>query len=198
MQRNTMLNAIDLYVLENIFNQSVINLKPMTKMVYISCITSHFKNVPLKIQNNQSFEIPYSTFDYNKFTWSFTQLHKAGLVILKDKVIYFPAVWYEFVDPQIFNKERQGLINKIDPFIEEMNQNIQMKEIVCMKNQINMKQCNSLLELFHKEQKSTGNIYKDVIQATKHFQNWVKFNKDQIQQNTVKSSSKILGLNDKK
>ena len=66
MQRNTMLNAIDLYVLENIFNQSVINLKPMTKMVYISCITSHFKNVPLKIQNNQSFEIPYSTFDYNK------------------------------------------------------------------------------------------------------------------------------------
>ena len=190
---DTMLAVFDLYVLEKIFfNAGKISIR--SRQIYINCIVFWFRDKPLKIQYNISFDIPKSIFDYEKHINELNQLHKVGLVVLNENTITFPAVWYKLINQNHFNSDRQALINEINIFKPVVETNESMIEICCMKNRLSKKQVKFLLDLFFKEQAAAKTIYSSEQEVIKHFINWIKYNKEQSPTKSASSSSKILGL----
>ena len=197
---SSMLVVFDLFILNNIYKSvnHKIKLSAMSKMVYQSCITHYFIDKPLKMQFNQSFRLSYDLAKHESFREQYSELFTAGLISYEKETIDFPAVWINLINQNHFKNDRNTLISKIDEYETEILNNVSLLEVAAMKNQLQIKQVKQLLKLFVLEQKAVGVVYNNTQDAIKHFNNWIRYNKDQTTNVVAKSKAQIIGLDPNK
>jgi hypothetical protein len=77
---------------------------------------------------------------------------------------------------QFGNIMPQMTIKPIYVFKEDMLQNQQLRDIICMQNRISQIQYLQLLEDFYLEQTALQRTYKEISEVNSHFRNWTKIN----------------------
>ena len=196
-----MLTVINLFVIDKIFNEvATKKLSVQSKMLYINCLTYHFKDKKPSVANAYAFEIFKNDVpNYKKYQIYFEELHKAELVIIREDAVCFHNCWGKYIDHTNLKKVDPntyiaGLqIQSVDYYAEEMLKSGSLKELCCMKHKLSIRQCELLLELFVKEQLSIQKKYNGYTDCSKHFINWIPANIDKIPKEIVKSKSKLLG-----
>jgi hypothetical protein len=196
-----MLTVINLFVVDKIFNEvATKTLTVQAKMLYINCLTYHFKEKKPSIANAYAFEIFKNDVpNYKKYQPIFEELHKAELVIIREDAICFPNCWGKFIDYSLLKKVDPntyvaGLqIQGVEAYSTEMVKSNSLKELCCMKHKISIRQVELLLELFVKEQLSIQKKYNGYTDCSKHFINWIPANIDKVPKEVVKSKNKLLG-----
>jgi hypothetical protein len=196
-----MLNVITLNTIDNIFTLVATNkLTTNAKMLYINCLTHHFKDKKATIVNAVAFEIFKSDIpNYEKHQKVFEVLHKAELVIIREDAIGFVNAWGKYIDRSQLERVNVDTyvagfsFQGVSAFIEEMRKNVGLHELCAMKHKISMRQVESLLDMFQKEQISIDKKYCGYSDCAKHFINWIPNNASKVPQENVKSKSKLLG-----
>ena len=197
-----MLTILNLYVIDKIFNEeSTIPLTPMSKMLYINCLTYHFKDKKPTVASAVSFEIFIKDIpNYDKHEKSFVELHKGGLIAIGLKTIVFNNVWGKHIDRRQLEKVNPveyvaGFSFKpVKEFKKELQESQSLIELCGMKYKINEGQVKNLIELFIKEQSTFEKTYSNFSDCIRHFTMWAAKNLDKAPKEVVKSSGKILGL----
>ena len=196
-----MLNVITLNTINKIFTESASNkLSTNAKMLYINCLTHHFKDKKATIINAVAFDIFKSDIPkYDKYKKVFEELHKAELVIIREDAIAFINAWGKYIDKSLLEKVNVDTyvagfsFQGVNSFIEEMRKNISLHELCAMKHKISMRQVEALLDMFQKEQFSIEKKYCGYSDCAKHFINWIPNNSSKVPQENVKSKNKLLG-----
>jgi hypothetical protein len=196
-----MLTIINLFVIDKIFNEvATKKLSIQSMMIYINCLTYHFKEKKASVINSYAFDIFKNDIpNYKKYQIVFEELHKAELVMIREDAISFLNCWGKYIDHSLLEKvdaytyvagyNPQG----VDAFAQEMQKSVQLKELCCMKQKVTMAQCDLLLDMFIKEQKSIQKTYSGYTDCSKHFINWIPANIDKVPKEVVKSKNKLLG-----
>jgi len=196
-----MLTVINLYTIDKILNEEAeVKLSPLAKMLYIGCLTHHFKNKKPTVASAVAFDMFMNDIpDYTKYEKLFQELHKAGLVVIGNTEVRFNNCWGKHID--------RSKLDKVSPeeyvagftflpaskYKEEMLKSQSLVELTLMKNKITRKQFEALLELFVKEQDTFEKKYTGYTDCARHFSSWIPYNVSKTQGEVVKSSSKILG-----
>ena len=193
-----MIDLITLNVVDQIFN-SCEKVKPLSKLLYINCLTKKFKELDATAENATSFEFSKNEIPkYHKWETNFIDLQLAGLVTITIDTIVFNNTWGQLIDRSKFGGTKVGIstMNSALKFEEELVNNTSMLDVIGMKNKLNKNQVLSLIKIFVLEQDATQSMYRDLGECSKHFIYWVNTNIDKIDivQDTAKSKSKILGL----
>ena len=196
-----MLTVINLFVINEIFTKvATSNLPPNAKMLYINCLTHHFKNKEANVVNAVSFDLFKSDIpNYDKYQNLFQELHKAELLIISDNAIGFVNVWGKFINTSLLEKVTADTyvagfkFQGVNAFIEEMRKSQSLQELCQMKNKISLRQLELLFDLFYKEQISIEKKYNGYSDCAKHFINWIPNNINKVPQESVKSKNKLLG-----
>jgi hypothetical protein len=196
-----MLTVINLFTINNIFTQVATNkLSANAKMLYLNCLTHHFKDKKATIVNAVAFDMFKNDIpQYQNYQKQFEELHKGELVIIRHDAIGFINVWGKYIDRS--QLEKVGVdtyvagfqFQSVNAFIEEMRKSPSLYELCQMKHKISLKQVELLLELFYKEQVSISKTYNGYSDCAKHFINWIPNNVSKVPQENVKSKSKLLG-----
>ena len=188
------LKLINLYVLDKIFQQAEKKLSIECRMLYITCLTEHFKN------NNNDAAFELRKIDVPKYTYKvkyFNELNDAGLVGMSFEYIYFFNFWSEHIDKNILEKakvvETFYELKTVGDYAKELSVSQSLKELCCMKLKLNFKQIEYLVELFVKEQVAIDKKYSNYSDCAKHFIYWASKNIDKAPKELVKSKSKLLG-----
>lgn len=195
-----MIDLITLNVVDQIFN-SCEKVKPLSKLLYINCLTKKFKHLDATAENATSFEFSKNEIPkYLKWETNFIDLQLAGLVTITHDGVVFNNTWGQLIDRTKFGDIQVGIstLNSAFKFEEELVNNTSMLDVVGMKNKLNKNQVLSLIKIFVLEQDATQSMYRDLGDCSKHFIYWVNTNIDKIEiiQDTAKSKSKILGLDE--
>lgn len=196
-----MLTVINLYTIDKILNEDAeIKLSTMAKMLYINCLTYHFKNKKATVSNAVAFDIFKNDIpNYEKYNKIFEELHKAGLVIVGMNAVSFNNLWGKHID--------RSLLDKVSPqeyvagfqfqtpeqFKDELMKNQTLYELTSMKYNVSKKQLESLIFLFVKEQTTFDKKYHNFADCIKHFTYWIPHNLDKTTKEHIKSTSKLLG-----
>jgi hypothetical protein len=195
-----MLEVINLYVIDKIFENAKEKVSPMAKMLYINCLTYHFKELKATTMNAYAFSILKENIpSYNRYHKLFEELQTSGLVILNYDEIYFNNTWGLYINRDMLDivsedKKAIGFEPKtISEFVEEMKCSVSLKELCCVKNKLNVRQIDYLIVLFFKEQVAIGKNYVNYSDCAKHFINWIPSNIAKAPTELVKSKSKLLG-----
>lgn len=196
-----MLNLITLQTINNIFENSEINVSEMTKIVYINCLIHHFKNKSATYNNAKAFDIVDSDFDFAKFKKNFQELEKADLVIIDGSTITFKNVWIKHIDTDKIIKEDVSKISiiKADKVKDSLLNSQQLQEVCQMKYKLTKDRITQLIEIFVKEQSVIDKTYNSQGDCTKHFIYWLNYNKDKAVESennktaSVKSKGRLLG-----
>ena len=196
-----MIDLITLNVVNQIFN-SCEKVKPLSKLLYINCLTKKFKDLDATADNATSFEFLKNEIPkYNKWQTNFMDLQIAGLVTVTHDTVVFNNTWGQLIDRSKFGGIQVGIstMNSALKFEQELMNNTSMLDVIGMKNKLNKNQILSLIKIFVLEQDATQSMYRDLGDCSKHFIYWVNTNIDKIEivQDTAKSKSKILGLDEK-
>ncbi len=197
-----MLTVINLYTIDKIFNEDAeFKLSPTAKMLYINCLTHHFKEKKPTVLGAVAFSIFINDIrDYHKFERLFQELHKAGLVIIGTTEIQFQNHWGKHID--------RSKLDKVSPeeyvagfsfelaskYKEEILGHTSLFELTQMKHKVSKKQIEDLLDLFVKEQDTFGKKYNGFSDCVKHFTYWIPNNLSKTQNENVKTGAKVLGL----
>lgn len=189
---------ISLYVVDEIFNNDAqAKLGVSTKMLYINCITHHFKNVEPTLPNLNDFHLVKASIpNHHKFVKEFDQLCKAELIIDHSITYKFVSHWIKYVELSKINSLKEETSQRIElsKYESEFYNSEQLIELVCMKSNLNRTQVKGLMKQFLAEQLVTEKSYPNIGDAKKHFIYWAINNKDKVPtENTVKSKAKILG-----
>lgn len=192
----TLYSLITFQTLNDIFEQSKVNLTSKDKMLYINCLYASFKDKEATVENLKSFDIQLIDIK-NYITWksNFERLNNAKLIQICDDKIIFLNVWSNFIN--INNDSNNHNDDDEDEIEKKLLQNRSMIDVVGMKNKLTIDQINHLIKIFVKEQKATETKHKDIADYSKHFIYWVKINISNVefkQSSTVKSKSKLLGM----
>jgi len=196
-----MLHIINLFVLDKIFKEAAEGtLSPMSKMLYINCLTHHFKDKPATISAAVAFEIFESDIDnYKKYQNLFEQLHKAKLITIGTRSIVFNNVWGKFIDRSKLEAVKPeeyvaGFTFRLaSHFKDELFASQQLVELAQMKNKLNKSQVHRLIEIFVVEQDTFQKKYTNFSECIKHCSYWIASNADKAPKEVVKSGAKILG-----
>ena len=196
-----MLSLINLFVLDKIFNEvSEVKLSALSKMLYINCLTYHFKDKPAKVSSAISFEILNVEIpNYTKYEKYFIELHKAELIVLSDSKILFNNVWGQYIDRSKLEKVSVDeyvagfSFQSVLAFKDELFNNQKLFELAMMKNKLSKVQIEKLLNLFIKEQETFETKYNNFSECVKHFSYWISKNINNAPKEATKSSGKILG-----
>lgn len=196
-----MIDLITLNVVDQIFN-SCEKVKPLSKLLYINCLTKKFKELDATAENATSFEFLKNEIPkYNIWQTNFMDLQIAGLVTVTHDAVVFNNTWGQLIDRSKFGGIQVGIstMNSALKFEHELMNNTSMLDVIGMKNKLNKNQVLSLIKIFVLEQDATQSMYRDLGDCSKHFIYWVNTNIDKIEivQDTAKSKSKILGLDEK-
>jgi hypothetical protein len=196
-----MIDLITLNVVNQIFN-SCEKVKPLSKLLYINCLTKKFKELDATAENATSFEFLKNEIPkYNIWQTNFMDLQIAGLVTVTHDAVVFNNTWGQLIDRSKFGGIQVGIstMNSALKFEQDLMNNTSMLDVIGMKNKLNKNQILSLIKIFVLEQDATQSMYRDLGDCSKHFIYWVNTNKDKIEivQDTAKSKSKILGLDEK-
>lgn len=195
----TMLNAINLFVLDKIFKERCngIKLNASTQMFYIRCLSRHFDNKELKYENSQQFEMFDSDFpNYEKWKPKLQELHRAGLINMSGRTIIFINHWGQYIDRTIFvgtHTDESEFSKSPIEYLEKLKNSQSLEELCCMKNKITKKQFSTLLELFLKEQTELEKVYFELSDVKQHLINWIPYNIDKIPNIRTATATKILG-----
>ena len=197
-----MLTVLNLYTIDKIFKEeSAIELKPLTKMLYINCLIYHFKDKKPTVSCSVAFEIFISEVkDYDKYEKLFIELHKSGLITIGLKTIVFNNVWGRHIDRSRLDKVNPveyvaGFsFHPVNHFKKELEQNRGLFDLCGMKYKINESQVKKLIDLFVVEQTTFEKTYSNFSDCIKHFTMWAGKNLDKAPKEIVKSNNKILGL----
>ena len=84
-------------------------------------------------------------------------------------------------------------MKKAIDFKEQLLQNQQMIELVCMKNKVSRMTATKMIDMFVLEQEAIKTKYDNLSDCIKHFINWSNGNASKMG-NGSSSQSKILGL----
>jgi hypothetical protein len=196
-----MLTLINLFVIDKIFNEvSEVKLSALSKMLYINCLTYHFKDKLPKVSSAVAFEILNKEIpSYNKYEKYFIELHKAELIVLSDSKILFNNVWGNYIDRSKLEKVSPDeyvagfSFQSVLSFKDELFNNEKLFELTMMKNKLSRNQIEKLLNLFIKEQETFETKYNNFSECAKHFSYWILKNINNAPKESIKSSGKILG-----
>jgi len=194
----TMLSAITLLVIERIFAQHTqIKLGASTQMLYINCLTKHFKNLECVESNSHQFELFES--DFPNFTMWYprlVELHKAGLINIAGKTIIFRNVWSQYIDRSVYEGKELTIgfeVKTAKTYEEDLKSSQSIIDLCGIKHHSTPKQTKQLIEVFIYEQEALGTKYLDEGAIKKHFINWFPKNLERIREVRVSSQSKLLG-----
>jgi hypothetical protein len=191
-----MLKLISLWTLTKIFERSKIPLSGMCKMVYINCLMYHFEKLEATTENSVSFDIFDTELDYEKFEKYFVELHKAGLVIIKEKSIYFENHWGQFIDRTQLEKPNgqyvNAMFNTVQYYQEQLKNSNELQSHIRKHHKLTDAQYQENLSAFIEEQGAIGKTYNDYKDVSSHFYYWV--GKKKSNQPAKAKSTQILGL----
>ncbi len=198
-----MLKLINLYVLDRIFSESDSQISPKAKMLYINCLTHHFKEKSATVSNAIAFEMFEKDFgDFSKYRVPMQELHRAGLIEIGANKIAFHNKWGQHIDRSKLEKVSAEhyiagfSFNSVEFYEKDLKSNQSIIELAQMKYKISKENIAQLTELFIKEQKAFDKKYNNFADCAKHFSYWLP---NQIKQmpkeaaKQVKSQGKILG-----
>lgn len=196
-----MLHIINLFVIDNIFSEvAQTKLSPLAKMLYINCLTHHFRGKECNVASAVSFQIFQNDVkDYEKYRKAFEELHKAQIVTIGSNAIIFNNVWGKFIDRSKLSKVAPEKyvagfqFQPITDFKNELLKSSQLIELSQMKYKLTKKQIEQLIELFIVEQMTFEKKYTNLSDCIKHCSYWIGINADLVPKENVKSSGKILG-----
>lgn len=196
----SMLHIINLYVIDKIFEEAIEKVGAYAKMLYINCLTHHFKNKPAKITSIIAFELFHSDIaNYIKYQHLFIELHKADLVSITEISIKFNNVWSKHIDLSKLDKVNPDeyvagfQFESISRFKEDLLNNTNLIELSMMKNKLSKEQSKKLIELFILEQETYDKKYSSLSDCIKHCSYYLSMNSAKVPKDVVKSSGKILG-----
>jgi hypothetical protein len=198
-----MLKLINLYVLDRIFSNSESKISAKAKMLYINCLTHHFKEKSATVSNAIAFEMFEEDFgDFSKYRVSMQELHRAGLIEIGVNKIAFHNMWGQFIDRAQLEKVNPEeyvagfSFNGIEHFQSELINNKSLIELAKMKYSIKEEDMPKLIQLFITEQKTFDKKYNGFSDCIKHFTFWLPNNTKKLTTQSptvVKSTGKILG-----
>jgi hypothetical protein len=193
-----MLEIINLYVLNKIFDNAEDKLSPLAKMLYINCLTHWFKGKKATTTNSYAFELLKEDIpNYEAYQKLFTELQLAGLVGISFGGVFFHNFWGAYINKALLDKADEkgdyGFLQGISVHAEDLRRSVGIKEVCCMKNRINAKQVEFLIEIFIKEQTTIEKKYTGYSDCAKHFINWLPNNISKAPADAIKSNSKLLG-----
>lgn len=197
-----MLKLINLYVIDKIFNEdSLIKIGSRAKMLYLNCITHHFRNKTATNVNSIAFSIPIMDIkNYNIYRNDFLELESAELINIENDKIKFINHWGKHIDRTLLDKvaieEYLGSYSKklASQFTSEINNNTKLLELLQMKHKIDLMKVNKLIDMFIKEKDAINNTYNNFQECCQHLMYWVNTNVDKAQGQRVVSTAKVLGV----
>lgn len=199
-----MLKVINLYVIDKIFQELEYSLSSKAKMLYINCLTHHFRDKSATVVNAVAFDMFEEDFgDFDKYRPLMQELHKSGLIDIGVNKIAFHNTWGKHIDRTQLEKVTPNeyvagfAFNGIEHYEKDLATNTQIIELSQMKYKISRENVVSLMELFIKEQKTFDKKYTGLSDCIKHFTYWLPSQIKQIpkeQAKSVKSQGKILGI----
>jgi hypothetical protein len=191
-----MLKVINLYVIDRIFRDvSRKKLSPNAQILYINCLTHHFKNLEPKEVNCNAFEILIDEFpNFKKYTKVLTELEEEGLIDVGNGRVMFYNEWSKFIDRNMLDIPMQEVTSKpIAEFKNELIESDSLIELSSLKFKISKLQVAKLIELFVVEQTAFKKEYLSVGDCIKHCSNWMQYNHHKVPKEIIKSGNKMLG-----
>ena len=193
-----MLNHFNLNVIDKIFQlETKGKLSSQAKMLYINCITHHFKNKEAHIGTLNQFALLMSNVpNFETHYPLFSELNESGLVTITNDSVIFKNTWSKYMNVSNLKGGSETRINAnnfADAFTDEMYNSHQLVELCAMKNKISKVQVNKLMQLFFAEQTAIQTKYGNESECRKHFIYWIANNLDKVSNENVKSNAKILG-----
>jgi hypothetical protein len=194
----TMLGAITLEVIDKIFSKhTMTKLGASTQMLYINCLTKHFRNLELKEENAKQFPIFTSEFpNYEVWKQKLIELHESGLVAIMGDTIFFINHWEQYIELSVYEKSESLLgfnVKTVNHFESELKNSESLLTLCAKKHQITVLQTQQLADLFIYEQTALGTKYLDDGAVKKHFINWLPKNIEELRKKRVTSQTKLLG-----
>jgi hypothetical protein len=196
-----MIKLFNLSVIDSIFKHEIIRptrLTPKSQMVYINCLTYHFKELEPSVINSMGFELSFEDNPKLKeFMAEFYILEDAGLVNICSSGIAFKRVWANYIDTRCL--ETIPPINYVGAMEMQVNndlkkqfmENEQLIELCAMKYKISKESYSKMVELFLTEQIAFGKKYINLMDCLKHFTFWIPNNLNAV--NVEKKKPKLLG-----
>lgn len=173
-------------------------------MLYINCLTHHFKEKSATVSNAIAFEMFEEDFgDFSRFRVPMQELHRAGLIEIGVNKIAFHNTWGKYIDRTQLEKVNAveyvaGFsFNGIEHFKSDLIANNSIIELASMKYGLKKEDIPKLMELFITEQKTFDKKYSGFSDCIKHFTYWLPNNIKKLSTQTpttVKSKGKILGI----
>lgn len=198
-----MLKVINLYVIDKIFEEAECKISSKAKMLYINCLTHHFKNKSPNVTNAVAFDMFEEDFgDFSKYKSLMQELHRAGLIEIGVNKIAFYNHWGRHIDRSQLEKVNPTeyvagfAFNGIDYYEKDLINSQQMIELLQMKHSISKEVIFKLINIFIKEQKAFDKKYTNLSDCVKHFTYWLPNQIKQIpkeQNKQIFSKGKILG-----
>lgn len=168
----------------------------MCKMVYINCLMYHFEKLEATTENSVAFDIFDTELDYERFEKHFVELHKAGLVIIKEKSIYFENHWGQFIDRTLLQQPSgqyvNAMFNTIKHYEKQLKSSVELRAHIQKNHKLTETQYEENLEVFIEEQNAIGKTYNDYKDVSSHLFYWTA--KKKTNQPTKAKSNTILGL----
>jgi hypothetical protein len=187
-------------IIDNIFkHKAEIEIKSMSKMLYINILMAQFKDKEANEKNAMAFEIFYDDIkNYKRWENNFKELHKARLLTIGDKFITVHNSWGTYIDrSQITDlKNAQYATSLIDAehFKQNLVNNQTMFEVTGMKHRLSKENMLKMIDQFIAEQMVVKTKYLNESECTRHFIHWISKNSTNPMQSVIKSkSSKIIG-----
>jgi hypothetical protein len=191
-----MLKIINLFIIDKIFNKVAnCKLSPKAQMLYINCLTHHFKHLEAKQYNCNAFDFMVYEFpNYDKYVTLLKELDNASLIELSNGRILFYNVWSSFINKSLLDNPTQEIVQKsVIEFKEELLLSEQLIELSAMKYKLSKGQVAKLIEFFVKEQEAFKKHYLTYTDCIKHLTYWMGTNHHKIPKEIVKSNNKMLG-----
>lgn len=195
-----MLKLISLWSLSQIFETSKIKLGGMSQMVYINCLMFHFEKLPATQENAQAFDIFDVELDYTKYERYFVELHKAGLIQIREKSIHFINTWGQFINraelesPNLDNYVGNLPYHGIKQYSDTLKSSQALIEHCQRQHKLSKLQVESALDDFISEQIAVSKTYIDYKSCSQHFYFWVAKKAPSLSAKKPASSSTILGM----
>lgn len=194
-----MLKVINLYVIQQIFLNCEMKLKPSTQMIYINCLMHHFSTKKPVENEATQFEIFKSEFpSFKKFQADLEALHKANLILIDQDKIVFYNTWGQHIDKTQLgltpvDYEGESHFHSASKFEQDLRNNSSMKEFLKMRHKVDDKKYQELITTFISEQVAILKKYTAYSECLKHFSYWIKYNVTPPTNQQVISTMKRLG-----